>query len=83
MDDKQWVREKLEELSTNVGEIKVTLALNTQSLTEHMRRTELLEKRVAPLETVAAKWAGVFIAWGILVTGIGVVATILKLMGKL
>lgn len=49
MDDakhKEWVVRKLERLVDDVTEVRVTLAKNTESLEHHVRRTDLLEKRV-------------------------------------
>lgn len=81
-----WIKDKLELLETHIGDIKVTLALNTQSLVEHMRRTEHLESRVKPLETHAAMFSGVFKAGAILVGGIsailGIIVSIIKILGK-
>jgi hypothetical protein len=37
---------RLSEVQTDIGEIKVTLVLNTKDLAEHMRRTNLLEDKV-------------------------------------
>ena len=41
--------EKIDKIVDDIGEIKVTMAVNTESLKEHIRRTNLLEKRVEPL----------------------------------
>lgn len=37
---------KVDEIQKDIGEIKVTLAVNTESLKLHMQRTEILERRV-------------------------------------
>lgn len=37
---------KVDEIQKDIGEIKVTLAVNTESLKLHMQRTELLERKV-------------------------------------
>lgn len=85
--DKLWLREKLEKLTTDVGEINTTLALNTAALEEHMRRTEHLESRVKPLETHAAVFTGLLKAGAMIGAGtatiLGILATILKLAGHL
>ncbi len=39
------VLEKLDDIREEVGKIEVTLAVNTSSLAEHMRRTEILEEQ--------------------------------------
>lgn len=40
------VHEKLDKIQSDISEIKVTLAVNTEQLKEHMRRSDLLEARV-------------------------------------
>lgn len=42
--------QKLDRIQEDITHIKVTLARNTTSLEEHMRRTEILEKKIEPLE---------------------------------
>lgn len=41
---------RLDRLEAHLQEIKDTLVRNTSSLEEHMKRTEILEERVLPLE---------------------------------
>lgn len=43
--DERKLHEKLDKIVDNVGEIKVTQAIHTEQLKEHMRRTDLLEKK--------------------------------------
>ena len=47
-DDK--ILTKLDLIGNDIGEMKVTQAVHTTQLVEHMRRTELLEKRQEDLE---------------------------------
>lgn len=42
--------EESADIRNAISEIKVTLACNTKSLEEHMRRTELAEKRIDELD---------------------------------
>lgn len=42
---------KLDKIVEDIGEIKITMAVNTQSLQEHIKRTNILEKRVEPMWT--------------------------------
>lgn len=44
------IETKLDTIKDDIGEIKITLAENTISLVEHMRRTKQLEDRVGPIE---------------------------------
>ena len=71
--------EQLERLLDEVAEIRAVLARNTASLEVHMARTELLEeavaeqsKRIKPLETHIAMWAGAgkFLTLAVLVAGL-------------
>lgn len=41
---------KLDQIQEDVTEIKVTMARNTASLELHMRRSDLLEQKIEPLE---------------------------------
>lgn len=41
---------KLDELNKYVAEINITMALNTQSLEIHIKRTNLLEEKLKPVE---------------------------------
>lgn len=86
MDDKEWLRGKLDLLEEHVSDIKVTLAVNTASLVDHMARTKQLEDRVEPLEKHAAMFSGVLkavaVAWGVLATGLGIFYTIMQILGK-
>ena len=40
---------KIDKIIEDVSEIKITMAVNTGSLKEHMRRTIMLEKKVEPI----------------------------------
>lgn len=42
--------QKLDKIQEDVTDIKITMARNTASLEEHMRRTSILESKVEPLE---------------------------------
>lgn len=63
---------KLDKIIEDVTEIKVILARNTTSLEQHMKRTEMLENRVSPLEEHKAMVLGA----GALLTALGVIAGI-------
>ena len=51
-DDKRLVRieDKLDSLSVHLGAIDTTLALQHESLKQHMRRSDLLERKLEPVE---------------------------------
>lgn len=44
------IEEKIDKISDKLSSIDVTLAVNTESLKEHMARTELLEKALTPVQ---------------------------------
>jgi hypothetical protein len=43
--------EKLDKIVESVHRIDKTLVVNTEHLAEHMRRTDLLEQKLRPVET--------------------------------
>lgn len=68
------IESKIDRLGEKMGDISTSVSRNTHSLEEHMRRTELLESKVEPLELQVAKQA-VFaktVSWftGAAVTGL-------------
>lgn len=52
MDDQRIVRieDKIDSVKDILSSVNVTLASQHESLKEHMRRTELLEKQIAPIQ---------------------------------
>lgn len=50
--------EILMEVEKRMGRFELLLERNTDSLEEHIKRTEMLEERVQPLENHIAMWAG-------------------------
>lgn len=54
MDDKraERIEDKLDKVSEDIGEINKTLSAQHVSLVEHIRRTNLLEKRVDPMYNI-------------------------------
>lgn len=67
--------EKLDKILDKIGSIDVTLGKQQVSLDEHIRRTELLEKAVEPMEH---KW---LITEGILKFSLKIGAGIVALVG--
>jgi hypothetical protein len=45
-DEIQYIRQRLDDVSDTLSRHTVILEANTESLREHMRRTDLLEKQV-------------------------------------
>lgn len=44
------MQDDIKAIRSDIGEIKTTLAVNTASLTAHMARTEIAERRLEKLE---------------------------------
>lgn len=57
---------KIDKIINDIGEIKVTLAVNTQSLVEHVRRTEIIESDMKPVKKHVQRVQGVLIFIGAL-----------------
>lgn len=61
--------DKLESINGHLADIDVKLAVQGEQLSEHMRRTRMLEDRVEPLETSYKEFRG-FKLWSFIVGGI-------------
>ena len=60
MDDKfQRLENKLDTLGDKLADIDKTLTRNTVSLEDHVRRTNLLEEKLAPVEKHVAMIQGI------------------------
>lgn len=61
MDDKRLERIelKIDDLSEHISSIDTTLALQEVSLTEHVKRTNILEERIKPVETHMTELKGI------------------------
>lgn len=71
--------ELLENVKDEQAEIKVILTRNTVSLEDHIRRTEILEKTVVPLQERKNQVDGVIkLVIGLSVV-VGIVATIMSI----
>lgn len=80
--------EKLDELSEHLNQIRITMAVQAQQLAEHMRRTDLLEKKIDQVETevyplrdslIELKGIKKFIVLsGVVMTIIGVLIKVIK-----
>jgi hypothetical protein len=82
--DSQWlmrIEAKLDKVDERVDRVDVTLSAQHVSLTEHMRRTEILEEKVEPLVLHGAKRIG---AWDLIKTalaGVGFFAAVVEILG--
>jgi len=59
------IKEDLRAIRHDVGEIKITLAVNTESLVHHLKRTEISERRLEKLEAVLIGIAAVGVLGGV------------------
>lgn len=63
---------KLDKIAEDIHEIKITLAKQHVSLAEHIRRTELLEDKLEPLERRSHMITGVLAFIGLIATLAGI-----------
>ena len=74
---------KVDKLDERLDDVDKTLIRQHASLEEHIRRTDLLEKKLEPVEDHVKQVQGGVKLIGFLSLGLGVVVTIMKLLGKL
>jgi len=73
---------KIDVLDTRLDSVDVTLAKQEVSLSEHIRRTEIIEGRLEPIESYMDKTKGVLVFVAFLASISGLVTLILKVLGK-
>jgi archaellum component FlaC len=76
----QAVDEKLEKISEKLSSIDVTLAVNTEQLKVHIRRTELLEEAVEPVKKHVAMVENSLKLIGLLCSGAAFILGVAKLL---
>lgn len=62
------IEDKIDKISDDISEVKVTLARNTVSLEEHVKRTNILEARVEPMRKDIDMVKGAIALIGLLAT---------------
>lgn len=77
------IHTKLDRIEDRLDKIEVTLAVNTQSLQEHMKRTQILEEQVIPLKRANDMWNGAYKLIIVLGTVLGLLVGAAKLLGLL
>lgn len=77
--DQQLMRieEKLDKVADHIADINTTIAKQEVSLDEHIRRTNLLEEKVAPLEKHVSMVNGV-IKFIVLLSAIAAIVEVFK-----
>ncbi len=74
------IEDKLDKISERLNSIDITLTSQHESLKDHMRRTELLEIRIDPIEKVIYKRAGSIATGGYIASVIGLIAAIVEII---
>lgn len=83
MEDKlEKIDNKLDKIAEDILEIKVTLAQQAQQITYHIKRTDLLEEKLEPIQKHVNLVQAVMKFTGILIAG-GCLHSLLKLLGYL
>ena len=82
MDDYRLDRleQKIDDLNHHLSSIDTTLALQHASLAEHIHRSDLLEKKLEPVEKHVSMIHGVLKFIGLLGILAGIASTILKFL---
>lgn len=62
----QEIKDDLKAIRSDISDIKVTLAVNTVSLTAHMERTQINERRLEKLEYCLVGLAVVAVLGGVI-----------------
>ena len=70
------MNEDWKEIKEDIGEIKITLSVNTQSLLDHMKRSDLLETKMSSLEKMFIQLQGAGKLLGFILLVVSIIATI-------
>lgn len=81
-DDFDRIHKKLDKIDDRLGSIDVTLAKQAVSLDEHIKRTNLLEKKLEPVERHVMMVNGVLKFLGVLAIMATIIEVIARLAGK-
>jgi hypothetical protein len=73
---------KLDKLQEDVSNVRTNVAINTADLLTHIRRTQLLEEIVLPMQTKWAMFEGGLKLVGIVAMLAGIVDVILRLLHR-
>lgn len=76
------IQEVNDKQSEDISDIKITMARNTISLEEHMRRTTMLEQQIVPLVRRSNMLDGVLKFLGLLALFSSIAAAVSRLLGK-
>ena len=76
------VNDKIDKIVNDVNEIKVQLSINNAHLAEHMKRSDMLEKKLAPVEAHVERVNGVLKLIGVMAMIAAIIEASFKLLGK-
>jgi len=80
MDNKR-LEDKLDGIVKDINDINVTLAKQEVNLSDHIRRTNILEEKIAPLEKRYVMVNGVLKFIGLIAVFVGIIEGIVKIFG--
>jgi len=81
--DCKRIEDKLENIDGRLDKIDIHLAVYNEQLKEHIRRTNILETKVEPIERHVIALQGLAKALGLASVALGVALSLLKLLGKI
>lgn len=76
------VEDKIDKIMEDVADIKITMARNTTSLEVHMKRSDLLEQKLVPVEQHVSMMNGALKLLGVILTVAAIIEMILRLQSK-
>lgn len=74
------IEDKLDTVNSKIANIDSTLAAQHESLKHHIKRTDLLEKKIEPIQKHVAMVHGAMKLIGLMATIAGIVEVILMIM---
>jgi hypothetical protein len=74
--------DKLDEIASNIGEINITLAKQSVILDEHVKRTNLLEKKLEPVEKHVQMIHGAMKLMGITAVFMAIYEGLMRMIGR-
>lgn len=75
------LEDKIDKIMDSISDINITLAKQSVILEEHVRRTNLLEAKMTPVEKHVIMVNGVLKFFGAIAVFVGIIEGILKIIG--
>lgn len=73
------VEDKLDKVADDISQINITLAKQEVSLATHIKRTELLEAKIEPIEKHVLMFNGVLKFIGVVALFVGIIEGLLRI----